>query len=160
MWPRGDRNRASLDSGRCCFDLHQARPLCPSPHWINSLWAPAVSTESGLNGVGRPWDLGRSPIAPNWIVFFGALSPTAGTLPRTSQPAPSVIHVHSSTYHMDTSTNCLPSSSTPGINGDSRVLTQVLFSSLSRGLWNHPTSWLPPRIPHENVQWPFAFAFL
>ena len=108
MWACGDRNRASWDSRRCCFDLQQARTSCLSPPWINSLWAPTGPTEPGLNGTSRPWDLGRYPIVPNWNVFFGALSPTAVMLPRTSQLTSSVSQMHSLTQHyINTSTNCL-----------------------------------------------------
>lgn len=83
--------------------------------------------------------LGMFPtLPPNWTVHFGALSSTARSCPGAGQPAPSAIHLHSSTQHrLDTSTNppfpWYPFRSWRRFRSADQVLSSSLATRESRG---------------------------
>lgn len=144
---------------RCCCDGHQPSSPCSSP--LSELWLVlSVLTQVFVVLVDPEiWEYLLLHLQTGLSVVEPSV-PLQGTCPGACQPPPAVICLRSSTQqHMDTST-ILPHS---GVEGDSRMLTEVLFASLamwqSRGLWDFPASWPPPGVPNENAQWPFAFDF-
>lgn len=145
---------------RACSDRHQALQQAVLKSSVNKDWlALSVLTRQPLSQV---WMVLVEPEVSACLLLHPQSRPLAGEpsapLWGARQPAPSVSLLHFSTPHRGFYKPSLPNHHplTPvGTERDSRVLTQVLFSSLAtwqaRGLWDHPASWLPPRDPNGNT---------